>query len=249
MSQLPQIDPGALISIVMPAYNEDLFLGDSVAEVVRQLEEERINFELIIVENGSTDETPGIADALANSDSRIRVIHLSKADYGHSLRTGLLEGSGHLLANFSVDLVDIPFLKKAIQESRTNDLMFASKLVSGSSDEWSFFRKIGGSAYHGLARLILHIPIADTHGVKLMRRDRVRPIIEKCTSGGEIFDDELAARANRAGLVMLELPMQWQDIRPSRTGVMKRALRALRQLIGLRVRLWRESLGARRGSS
>ena len=82
------------VSVVMPAFNEAEILDTSVKSVVEGLRARKESFELLVVENGSTDETFEIAQGLAEEYSEVRVEHRDEADYGRSLRSGLLRADG-----------------------------------------------------------------------------------------------------------------------------------------------------------
>jgi hypothetical protein len=87
---------------------------------------------------------------------------------------------------------------------------------------------------------VFRIGVSDTHGMKVVSRSALAPIVERCRFGQDLFDTELVLRAERAGLVVEELPVSVQDIRPSRTSIVKRIPRSLRGLVQLRLALWRE---------
>jgi hypothetical protein len=177
---------------------------------------------------------------LARDDDRIRVTHLPMADYGQALRTGFLAARGEFLVNFSVDWIDFGFLEAALSRVRECDLVLASKCAAETSDRRPWLRRLGGAAFHGLVRWLLDVPISDTHGIKLMRRERVISLIDQCSFNAEIFDTELVVRAFRAGLQICEIPVVVEERRPSRMGVVKRAGRSLTQLLRLRLALWKE---------
>lgn len=229
--------------MVIPVYNEEKHVEGAVKETVSGLESRRSSFELIVVENGSTDSSPQILDRLARTIAGVKVIHLPKPSYGNALKVGLLESKGDLIGHFSVDIVDFDFLDRALIEIEHADVVLGSKLISGNSDARPLMRRFGSASFHNTARLILGIEVRDTHGIKLMRRQRVQSIINSCVVGDEVFDDEFILRASRKGLSLKEIPFRTEEVRPSRQSVMGRALRAMRQILRLKLQLWRESLG------
>ena len=89
-------------------------------------------------------------------------------------------------------------------------------------------------------RWLFGVPITDTHGIKLMRRERVIGLVHRCRFNGDVFDTELVVRAVQAGLRICEIPVYVYEKRPSRVGVLRRAVRGLTQLVRLRVVLWKE---------
>src|SRR6476659_6361772 len=114
----PRDDHGLMtalaLTVVMPAYNEAEILESSVKSVVDGLRERGGAFELIIVENGSTDGTAAIADALAASEPEVRAEHCADADYGRALRAGLIAANGDAIVNFDTDFFDLGFLDAAV---------------------------------------------------------------------------------------------------------------------------------------
>jgi glycosyltransferase involved in cell wall biosynthesis len=236
------IDPAdrPMVSLIVPVFNEEEMLTAAMSEIIAGFASLAIPFEVILSENGSMDRTPQLVDELARDDDCIRVIHLTVADYGQALRQGFLEARGDVLAHFSVDWMDFEFLQIALSLVSEYDLVLASKSAAEKSDQRPWYRRVGGSAYHGLVRRLFGMPITDTHGIKLMQRERVIGLIDCCRCNGDVFDTELVVRASRAGLRICEIPITVHEKRPSRVGVLKRAGRGLVQLARLRVVLWKE---------
>lgn len=228
------------ISIVVPVHNEEDILESTINGIVRELEFRTSDFELIIVENGSTDNSIPISDMLAASDPRIVCLHLPRAGYGDALRKGLRSANGDIIGHFSVDIVDFEFFDKALLKLKSADLIIGSKLIKSNQDRRPIHKRMGSRLFHQLARRVLGIPVTDTHGIKMMNRRVVHSVLDQCRVGGEIFDDEFVLRAVRAGASITEISFHSEEIRPSRTSVLPRALKATRQMIRLRFILWRE---------
>lgn len=226
------------VSIVVPAYNEEDHIESAVLSILAGARSRHLEFEVVVVQNGSEDETAEKLDVLAAEHAELRVIHLAEPNYGNSLRMGFLESRFPTMVNFSVDIVDFEFFDQALGLIDTYDLVLGSKTADDRLVSRPLSRRIGGAIFHKGTRFLLRIPVDDTHGIKMMRREAVRPVIERCRSGGEIFDDELILRASRRNLTMLEIPFRCEEIRPSRVSVMRRAFRSLRQLGTLRISLW-----------
>src|SRR4051794_30282627 len=102
------------ISVVMPAYNEAEILATSVKSVVEGLRERNESFEVLVVENGSTDGTLALAEQLASEFPEVRVEHRDEGNYGRALRHGLLEAKGDAVVNFDADYFDLDFLADAV---------------------------------------------------------------------------------------------------------------------------------------
>ncbi len=234
------MDTQCKLSIIVPVYNEEQTLAEVVCRLVADLEGLGLDFEVVISENGSTDSTPDIAEDLARMDRRIRVIHLDQPNYGQAMRQGFISSSGDYLANFSIDFVDIKFLREAISRLGDSDVVLGSKYVALGQDQRPLARRLGGRMLSAVPRALFGLPVSDTHGLLVLRRSKVAPLIKACRFGHEIFDTELIVRAHRAGLAIRELPLRVQEARPSRLGSVKRALRMLVQFGKLRLVLWQE---------
>lgn len=234
------------LSVVVPVHNEEQLLVAVITSIESALNELGSSYELVLVENGSRDRSPQLADDLARRLAHVRVLHQPVADYGRALREGIVQSRGEIVANFSVDFVDIAFLRKALVDMDMCDIVTASKHVKRAEDRRTFIRRLGGLAFHLLARWLLDLTALDTHGIKVMRRSSVHPIVLRCRHGGALFDTELLARAERSGLRVCEVPATVWDVRPSRRGVTALAIRSVVGLVQLRFELRRSSGAARR---
>jgi glycosyltransferase involved in cell wall biosynthesis len=233
---------GCAISIVVPAHNEEAYLRAATTTVLDGLRRRGEPFEIVIVENGSADRTAGIAAELAAAEPEVRLLQLPVADYGRALRAGFLAACGELVVNFDVDFVDLGFLDRAVALARAGDMavIVGSKRGPGAEDG----RSIGRRTVTGVFSLLLHygfgLRVRDTHGLKLLRRAPVAPLVAACRSGADIFDTELVLRAERAGLAVEEIPVRVKEQRPPRTSVAARIPRTLLGLVRLRRTLWHE---------
>ena len=231
----------------MPAYNEAELLELSVKEVVEGLRGQlggRASepFEVIVVENGSREATPEIADHLAASTAEVVTLHLDVADYGAALRAGLLAAEGDIVVNFDVDYYDLGFVADALARLGADDrpaIVVGSKRAHGARDERSALRRLVTGVFAAVLRYGFGLSVSDTHGMKAMRRDAVEPLARACHNGTDLFDTELILRAERSGLVVVELPVVVVERRPSRSPIWRRVPRTLLGLLRLRLQLWR----------
>jgi glycosyltransferase involved in cell wall biosynthesis len=226
----------------MPAYNEAELLELSVKEVAEGLRGRGEPFEVIVVENGSRDATPEIADHLAASTAEVVTLHLDVADYGAALRAGLLAAEGDIVVNFDVDYYDLGFVADALARLAADDhpaIVVGSKRAAGARDERSLLRRLVTGVFSAVMRYGFGLRVSDTHGMKAMRREVVVPFARACHNGTDLFDTELILRAERAGLVAVELPVVVVERRPSRSPIWQRVPRTLWGLLRLRLQLWR----------
>ena len=235
------------ISVVMPAYNEAEILATSVKSVVEGLRERDEPFEVIIVENGSTDGTFGIAQQIAVELPEVRVEHREEADYGRALRHGLLGATGTAVVNFDTDYFDLEFLDAAVAKVGAPGgpaIVVGSKRAEGATDTRSPLRKTATWIFSTILRVGFGLGVSDTHGMKAMRRAAVEPYAQRCFSGQDLFDTELILRAERAGLHTDEIPVVVHELRPARSSFLSRVPRTLLGLCKLRIALWKEARAA-----
>ena len=230
-----------MLSVVIPAYNESAYLEATVREIHDGLVSRGGPFELVVVENGSLDDTHHVAQVLADRYDEVGAQSLERADYGAALRAGLLAARGDVVACFDADYYDLDFLDEALGRLAESDVVVGSKRAAGSVDTRPFPRRVVTAVFGAALRLGFGLEVSDTHGMKALRRDAVVDLVPRCIFDGDLFDTELVIRAGRAGYRVVELPVIVSERRPARTSVWSRAPRALIGLVRLRLVLRRES--------
>jgi glycosyltransferase involved in cell wall biosynthesis len=235
--------PAPAISVVVPAYNESAILASTVGAIVAGLRDAGTTFEVVVSENGSTDDTLAVAMRLASEHSEVRVQHLPEPDYGLALRAGLLAARGDVVVNFDADYFDLGFLERAVPLVAAPEgpaVVVGSKRAPGADDMRPWSRRLVTAVFSLLLRVVFRLTVSDTHGMKAMRRDAVEPFARRCRSGKDLFDTELILRVERAGLRTAEVPVDVRELRPARTSILQRVPRTLVALARLRVALWRD---------
>jgi glycosyltransferase involved in cell wall biosynthesis len=233
-------EPG--ISVVMPAHNEEQLLAESVAAVATGLRGAGTPFEIVVVENGSTDRTWTLAQHLAEQQPEVRALQTPRADYGRALRTGFLAARGRVIVSFDVDFYDLDFLRAAvarIDEPGGPAIVVGTKRGAGAVDTRPLVRRAVTAVFSSLLRFGFGLRVSDTHGIKALRRAPLVGIIERCEFGLDLFDTELILRAERAGLATDELPVVVEERRPARSSIARRIPRTILNLLRLRLALWR----------
>jgi glycosyltransferase involved in cell wall biosynthesis len=194
------------LSVFFPAYNDEASIGGLVAEVLALLPSLADDFEVIVVDDGSTDGTARVLDELAQADPRVRVIHHEvNRGYGGALRTGFASASKELVfytdGDGQYDVRELAGLRPLLVEGV--DIVNGYKIQR--ADGWQ--RKALGAAYNGLAHLLFSIPIRDVDcDFRLMRRRAVEQV-ELVSSSGSICV-ELVHKLYRRGFVFAEAPVR-----------------------------------------
>ena len=241
--------PGESVSIVFPAYQEEQYLASAVTDVINGLRHCGVKFEVLVVENGSRDATMAVAADLEHRFDEVRALSTGVADYGKALRAGLLAATGTYVVNFDVDLYDLAFAERAIAVMATPggaSIVVGSKRGDDASDQRHWTRKVVTAVFSGLLRHGFGLQVSDTHGMKVMRRLDVIPLVEQCLFGTDLFDTELVLRVERAGMRTDEVGITVEETRPARTPIVSRIWRSLRGLARLRLALWSEARSASR---
>lgn len=231
-------------SVVIPCFNEAGRIGATIAATLEYLEKYAAQSELIVVNDGSTDETSAAArEALTRAAVQTRLLeNLPNRGKGHAVREGLLAAQKPIGLFFDADLStplsEVPKVIEPIASGEV-DLAFGSRALDrrliGRHQPW--VREQGGRVFNLLVRLTSGLPFWDTQcGFKAFRLDVCRPILEAARLDGFAFDVELLVLAQRAGLRLSEIPVRWDHAEGSKVHFLHDSLRMLREVIALRAR-------------
>ncbi|MDT7809580.1 MAG: hypothetical protein QOJ70_3393 [Acidobacteriota bacterium] len=211
------------LSIVIPAYNESARIGKTLREVLGYLDEQPGGGEVVVVDDGSKDDTARVAESIFKEHARAhvegRVIRVEpNRGKGNAVRTGLLDARSSVAAFFDADLsmpvTETPKLVEPIRSGQY-DVVFGSRALDrrlvGTHQPW--MREQSGRFFNRVMRLATGLPFKDTQcGFKAFRMDVCRPVVEGALIDRFGFDVELLFIAYRAGLSMLEYPIRWDDV-------------------------------------
>jgi glycosyltransferase involved in cell wall biosynthesis len=226
------------ITVVLPAHNEEDILATTIHDVVGGLRERDVPFEVLVVENGSTDGTLALGERLAADHPEVRCFSNPAPDYGLALKRGLLEASGEVVVNFDVDYYDLGFLDQAVvRVAEGAGIVVGTKRAADSEDTRPLARRTVTWAFSSMLRYGFGLKASDTHGMKALDRARLVPLAERCRLGTDLFDTELVLRAERAGIVVAEVPVRVEERRPARSPIARRIARTLLGLRKLRLAL------------
>jgi len=232
-------------SVVIPCFNEEGRIGETLRVTLDYLAANAPESELIVVNDGSTDATGTIAHKiLSETNIATRLLeNFPNHGKGAAVRSGLLaarEPIGLFFdADLSTPLEEIPKVIEPIANGEV-DIAFGSRALDrsliGIHQPWR--REQGGRVFNVLVRVATGLPFWDTQcGFKAFRLDVCRPILEATRVNGFAFDVELLYLAQRAGLRIREIPVRWNHAEGSKVSFFRDSLRMLREVITLRARL------------
>jgi len=226
------------VSVVIPMYNEEAYVDRSVAAARGVLEEMGCDWEIVIVDDASTDGTARRAEAIAAADPRVRVIHNAvNRRLGGTLRAGFAAARKDLIFYTDADLpVDYGELPRAVHllECQQADLLAGYRFDRTSE---GLHRAVYTIGYHVLIRLLFGLRIRDVNfAFKLFRRSLLQTIALK--SEGSFIDAELLLRARKTGAVMIQMGLDYfpRTRGPSKLSSLGVIAAILREMAGQ----WRE---------
>ncbi|MDX2051088.1 MAG: glycosyltransferase family 2 protein [Polyangiaceae bacterium] len=223
------------VSIVIPIYNEEGLLHASVVDLHERLRPLDLRYELLLVENGSSDNTAGIARDLCHKYPEVRLIRTSTPNYGKALRSGIQAAKGTWIICDEIDLCDTDFYSQALKLLRNGeaDMVIGSKLIGGARDARPLFRHAASHAYTSLLRLLFGFPGTDTHGLKAFHRLALAEVLQACIVDKDVFASEFVLRAYRSKVRVREIPVQLVEKRPPSIHLLRRVPAVIKSLAKL----------------
>ena len=232
----PATADGHAVSVIIPLYNEQGILVQNL-EILATFFDRVVGagqWYFLLVENGSTDATPRLADAAASRWPPSRVIHLSEPNYGIALKTGLRAATTKWVYVVDIEQWDLPFIAWSWKNRDGYDAFIASKRADPTICHQHAYRRILSCALNGLLQVFLQFSGTDTHGPKLLNRAALQSIIAMCELDRGQYDTELVLRAVRAQKRIIEAPSEYRELRPNRNWMVKKIVwnaLALRRLV------------------
>ncbi len=244
------------VDIVVPVRNEERDLAPSVRRLVSYLREGfPFTARVTIADNGSTDGTWAIAGRLAREYDEVRAVHMEEPGRGRALRAIWSQSEAEVLAYMDVDLsTDLNALLPLVAPllSGHSDLAIGTRLARGSRVIRGPKRELISRCYNMLLHACMGAQFSDAQcGFKAIRREPARVLLPLTQDTGWFFDTELLVLAERAGLRVHEIPVDWIDDLDSRVDIVATALADLRGMARLGSGLVRGSIKVprMRGSS
>jgi glycosyltransferase involved in cell wall biosynthesis len=234
------------LSFVIPAYNESRRIGPTLEAAVAYLAGAGMEGEVVVVDDGSQDDTAAVVARFAASHPQVRPLRNGRNHgKGYTVRRGALEAQGEVVlfsdADGSTPVGEASKLLAALEEGGA-DVAIGSRALPDSDlalpQPWP--RRLMGWAFRNLVRLIVLRGFRDTQcGFKAFRREAAREIFRRQTLEGFAFDVELLFIARRLGYRVAEVPVRWLDSTESRVRLGHHGLRMLMDLFRIRYRALR----------
>lgn len=231
------------ISLVLPAYNEADNIEPLIAEAVPALEANAEDYEIIVVDDGSKDDTAAVTRRVMETNPRVRLVqHPKNQGFGAAVFSGFTHAVKDWI--FYTD-ADRQFVLSEL--ARFVPLMDQADLIAGyrAPRRDPPLRVLYGKGWSLLCTLLFGYTVRDVDcGFKLFRREIIERLASQIQSRGATFSIEWLVRAKRAGYRFVELPVTHRPrVAGSQTGANLKVIgRAFRELVRFRLQLWREGV-------
>jgi dolichyl-phosphate beta-glucosyltransferase len=241
MSKMPD---DLLLSLVIPAYNEEKRIGSSLAQIIAYFQRNGYSYELIVVDDGSTDRTVEIVKELIAGIQNGRLLCARHGGKGAAVRKGVLSTEGQYVFFTDADLsTPITELDKFLEQLKQGyKVVIGSRKITGANVEvrQSWLRESMGKVFTWLTNVILAKDISDvTCGFKGFSRLIAQEVFRKQQLNDWSFDAEVLFLAQKYGYSIKEVPVRWRNDPATKVNLFKDTVRSFLGLLKIRANDWR----------
>ena len=230
------------LSIIIPAFNERWRLPTTLIKAFDYFDTRKCSFEIVVVDDGSTDDTSTIVESFSRLRSELRLIRLAKnRGKGHAVQSGILNAHGKIIlfadADGSTPFAEIERLEAALAQGA--DIAIGSRAIKSAETavETQWYRKILGRIFNLTVNILLLPKIADTQcGFKLFTRDAATLVFSKQQCEKFAFDIEILYIARRANLKISEVAVNWQHAPGSKVNLAVDSLQMFLDVLRIKFR-------------
>ena len=225
------------LSVVVLAYNEETTIEDCIARVVAVCEDLKIAYEVVIVEDGSTDRTPQITQRLCADNPRVRCVHHPvNCGSGRAIRSGVEASRGERIIYVPADgQFDFLEIGRFLHAAELADIVIGARL---SRHDYTSFRLLSSGVFLALVRLLFGTTFRDVNWVHLWHRRVFENISVR--SEGVFLLEEIIVRAARKGCSFVEIESVYQPRQGGEAtgGNPRTILKTLKEMAAVRIEMW-----------
>ena len=207
------VELDGMLSIVMPAYNEEKLIYQSIMKTLDIVSGFVREIELIAVNDGSKDNTKAEILRAVRKDKRVRLVTSDKnRGKGNAIISGVSQAEGKYIAFVDADLELNPaqlegYLKKMLDDNA--DVVIGCKFHKGSKLKYPFKRKVISMCYYIMLIILFHLNVKDTQtGLKVFKAEAIKPVGHLIRTSGFAYDIELLVAVHRRGFKIAEMPVE-----------------------------------------
>ena len=232
--------PTPHLSVVIPAYNEEIRISRTIREVVSYLNQQDYQWEIVVADDGSADATARLVGEAAGGDPRVRVLPLEHRGKGWAVKNGMLAAVGEFRLLCDADLsVPIAQVERLLPpHSGGVDVAVGSREAPGAARYGEPGRRhLMGRVFNAVVRSLAAVGLADTQcGFKCFRAASADRLFARATLDGFSFDVEVLHLARRSGMTVAEIGVDWHYREHSKVRPLRDALSMTMDLLRIR---WR----------
>jgi len=229
------------LSIIVPIYNEAPLIANSIPRIVEAASRITPLYEVIIAEDGSSDESYKIAKNLEKTNPAIRVMHSKRRlGRGGALKRAIRISKGKIVVYMDVDLSsDLSYLKSLVERIEDGaSIATGSRLLGDSKTARPVKRNVASRSFNLLVRLLLGSKLMDHQcGFKAFKRKDILPLLGKVRDNYWFWDTEILVRAQREGMRVDEIPIHWAHGRFTKVSFTRDVLYMMGKILKLREEL------------
>lgn len=227
-------------SIVIPAYNETARIDHTLEQVLRAVRDRQWSAEVIVVDDGSTDDTPEIVRRFAADHPWLRLLqNPGNCGKGYSVRNGILHAAGEIVmftdADLSAPIEEAERLFAALRDGA--DVAIGSRWLDRGrqTTHQPLYRRFFGRCFNQVTRMVMNLPFADTQcGFKAFKRTAAQTIFQLQLIERWGFDPEILFIALKRGYSVREVAVTWGHDERSRISYLKDGIKMLEELVYIR---------------
>lgn len=224
-----------IFSILFPVYNEGKIIEKNAKSVYFYLKKRGFkNFEILLCDNNSTDNTREVSVNLSNKYDKIKYLYTNKKGIGAGIRLGIKSAKYDILVMISIDNAFHPkfvFDSIKILLSENADIVIGSKRHHDSKVTRQFSRKLASFIYNSLVNFIFWLGIGDTQGAVTFRKSSLMPFMTDLSSDDSFFQTQMMIYSKLHKLKIVEIPVSVVDTRASSFNIKYEAFTLIRKLI------------------
>jgi dolichyl-phosphate beta-glucosyltransferase len=234
----------SLLSLVIPVYNEEKRIGSSLSEIIAYFQRNGYSYELIVVDDGSTDRTVEIVKELIAGIQSGRLLCARHGGKGAAVRKGVLNAKGQYVFFTDADLsTPIAELDKFLEQlNQGYKVVIGSRKMTGANVEvhQSWLRESMGKVFTWLTNVILTKNISDvTCGFKGFSHPVAQEVFSRQQVNNWSFDAEILFLVQQYGYLIKEIPVRWRNDPATRVNLLEDTVRSFLGLLKIRANDWR----------